>query len=127
MAQRLNATLILDAVGGNLGRQLLELAPAPSTWLMYANLSGETLALDPHTLWGEDKHVAGFYLGNWAAKKSMLRTLGDIRRVQQLAATDLQSTIQKRLPLFDVQQAIEVYRNNPTAGKVLLIADSTML
>jgi len=49
--------------------------------------------------------------------------LKDIRRVQQFGASDLQSTLQKRLPLSAVQQAMEIYQNNMTAGKILLVAD----
>jgi len=120
----LKATLILDAVGGKLARQLLNTAPAGSTLLLYANLSGEELEIDPHGLWSEDKRVAGFFLGNWAAQRGIFQTLRDIRRVQQLGATDLQSTVQKRLPLSAVQSAVKLYQNNPTAGKVLLVADS---
>ena len=95
--------------------------------LLYANLSGEEFTPDPHGLWSEDKRVAGFFLGNWAAKRGIVQTLRDIRRVQQLGATDLQSTVQKRLPLSAVQQAVELYQNNPTAGKVLLVADSAKI
>lgn len=123
LTQRLDATLILDAVGGELARQMFEIAPAGTTLLLYANLSGEDLALDPHGLANEDKRIAGFYLGNWAAKRSIFQTLRDIRRIQQLGATDLQSTIQKRLPLSDAQKAVEMYQKNMTAGKVLLVAD----
>jgi len=123
LARRLNATLILDAVGGELARHLLETAPARSTLLLYANLSGEEINFDPHGLWSEDKRIAGFFLGNWAAKRGIFQTLRDIRRVQQLGATDLQSTIQRRLPLSAAQQAVELYQNNMTAGKVLLVPD----
>jgi len=123
LAQRLNATLILDAVGGKLGSQLLEAAPARSMLLMYANLSSEELILNPRELMGGDKRVAGFYLGNWAAKRSIFQTLRDVQRVQQLGNLELQSTIQNRLPLSDVQQAINLYQSNMTAGKILLVAD----
>ncbi len=90
--------------------------------LLYANLSGERLEIDPHELWSGDKRVAGFFLGNWAAKRGLFQTLRDIRRVQQLGAADLQSTVQTRLPLSAVTRAVERYQNNPTAGKVLLVA-----
>ena len=109
LAQRLKATLILDAVGGKLARQLLNTAPAGSILLLYANLSGEELEIDPHELWSEDKRVAGFFLGNWAAQRGILQTPRDIRRVQQLGDSDLQSTVQKRLPLSAVQSAVEIY------------------
>jgi NADPH2:quinone reductase len=123
LAQRLKATLILDAVGGKLARLMLEIAPSGTTLLLYANLSGEELVLDPHGLGSEKKRIAGFYLGNWVEKRDIFQSLRDIRRVQQLGATDLQSTIQKRLPLSAVQQAVEIYQNNMTAGKILLVAD----
>ncbi len=123
LAQRLIATLILDAVGGQLARQLLDTAPPGSTLLMYANLSGEMLALDPNRLGSEDKRVAGFYLGNWAAKRGILQMLKDIQRVRRLGASDLQSTVQKRLPLAAVQQAVDLYQNQMTAGKVLLVTN----
>lgn len=123
LTQSLNSTLILDAVGGKLARIMLELAPKGTTLLLYANLSGEELALDPHGLGSENKRIAGFYLGNWVEKRDILQTLKDIRRVQQFGASDLQSTVQKRLPLSAVQQAMEIYQNNMTAGKILLVAD----
>lgn len=123
LTRRLKATLILDAVGRQLARQMLEIAPAGTTLLRYANLSGEDRALIPLGSWNEGKQIAGFYLGDWAVKRGILQTLNDIRRVRQLGATDLQSTVQKRLPLSAVQQAVEIYRNNMTVGKVLLVAD----
>jgi NADPH2:quinone reductase len=122
-AQRLNATLILDAMRGRLARQLLDAAPARSTLLEYANLSGEELVLNPRELMGGDKRVTGFCLGNWATPKSIFQTLKDTRRVQFLGNSDLQSTFQKRLPLSDAQRAVNLYQRNMTAGKILLVAD----
>lgn len=124
LARRLKATLILDAVGGELARQMLEVAPVGSTLLLYANLSGEKLEIDPHGLWREDKRVAGFYLGNWAEKRNIFQSLRDVRRVRQWGDSDLKSSIHKRMPLSAAQLALEMYRNNMTAGKVLLVADS---
>jgi hypothetical protein len=45
-------------------------------------------------------------------------------RVQHLVANKFQTTIHLRLPLSKVQAAIELYQKNPTAGKVLLVADT---
>ena len=71
----------------------------------------------------DGKRIAGFYLPDWIAKKNVLQVLMDIRRVQRLATHELQTTIQKRFTLSGVQRAIELYQKNPTAGKVLLVAD----
>jgi len=123
MADRLNATLILDAVGGKLFQQLFDAAPFGSTFLLYANLSTEQLAFDPHGLWSANKRVAGFYLGHWASRRGVLRMVKDIQRIRRLGATDLQTTVQRRFPLVAVRQAVALYEGNPTAGKVLLVAD----
>lgn len=71
----------------------------------------------------DHQRMVGFYLPDWMAHKNILRVVNDMRRVQRLAKHELQTSIQRRLPLSAVQEAIELYRRNPTAGKVLLVAD----
>ncbi len=55
-----------------------------------------------------------------------LQVLLAARRVQRLATHELQTTIRMRVPLSAVRQAIKAYNANPTAGKVLLMADSAL-
>jgi NADPH2:quinone reductase len=123
LADRLNATLFLDAVGGALFQQLFSAAPFGSSFLLYANLSKEQLAFDPRGLGNANKRVAGFFLGNWASRRGIFRMLTDIRRIRRLGATDLQTTVQRRMPLSAAQQAVALSQDNPTAGKVLLVMD----
>ena len=123
LAHDLKATLLLDAICGEQTQQLLDAAPFGSTVLVYGNLSGEQGKFEARSLLFEDKRVVGFFLPNWVAKKSFVQTLKDTRRVQQLAKTDLRTAVQKRLPLSAVQQALEIYQNDMTAGKVLLVAN----
>ncbi len=123
LAHRLRATLFLDAVGGAQTQTLVDAAPAGSTIVAYAALAGEPSVFNARTLIGDDKKIVGFYLGHWAAHKGLLRTVRDIVRVQRLAGTDLQTTVRRRLPLSAAQEAIETYRHDMTAGKVLLVAD----
>lgn len=70
------------------------------------------------------KRVTGFFLPDWIAKRNILRVLLDMRRVGQLVARELQTTIQKRFSLQAVQQAMALYQASPTAGKVLLVPNS---
>ncbi len=123
LAERLKATLLFDAVGGTETQTLIEAAPPSSTIVVYAALSGERSAFDARTLAGQDKKIAGFYLGNWMAQAGVVRTLRNARRVQRLVHDELQTTIQARFPLSDAQAAAAAYRANMTAGKVLLVAD----
>lgn len=123
LADQLKATLILDPVGGEQTPQLLEVAPPGSTVLLYGSLSGSQIERVPQASRQSNAGVTGFYLPDWIAQKNLLQILWDGWRVQRLAPTILQTTIQKRFPLAEVQQAIELYQANPTAGKVLLVAD----
>ncbi len=123
LMHRLKATLILDAVAGGLTNQLLEAAPAGSTVLMYAFLSRENCALNPREFVFADKRLVGFYLSDWLEKKGVLQQLQTAGNVQRLLATTFQTVVHRRLPLSSVQQAIDLYVGNMSAGKVLLVAN----
>ena len=120
LAHQLKATLILDPVGGDQTQRLLDAAPSASTAVVYGSLSGrkmDGISNDPR------KYVAGFYMPDWLAKKNILQVLWNLKRIQRLAMKELQTHIQKQFPLSQVQQALELYQTNPTAGKVLLVAN----
>jgi NADPH:quinone reductase-like Zn-dependent oxidoreductase len=125
LAQQLRATLILDPVGGEETQRLLETAPSGSAAVVYGFLSGTRMEGLTSAANMDHERMVGFYLPDWMAQKNVLQIVNDMRRVQHLAKHELQTTIQKRLPLTAVQQAIELYQRNPTAGKVLLVADPT--
>ncbi len=119
----LNATLLLDAVAGNLTNQLLEAAPSGSTVLVYGSLSAEACRLDPRGLVNDDKHVAGFHLATWLARKSPLQVLQITREAQRLLGTGLRTVVQQRLPLSSAPQAVDLSQGASGAGKVLLVMD----
>ena len=121
LAHQLKATLILDAICGGFTQQLIDAAPDDSRILLYSNLSREPSRISPHSLWNHNIRVEGFYLGNWAAKQNLLKILSLSQEVQKLAKTDLQSSIFKRLPLSSVQEGLDLYQKNMTAGKILLV------
>ena len=121
LSWKLMATLILDPVAGEQTHHLLDAAPNGSTALIYGFLSGSK---EDNLSGNGSKRVEGFYLPDWIAKKSLLKVFLDMQRVQRLAAHELQTTIHKRLPLSEVLQAIVLYQTNPTAGKILLVADN---
>jgi|WetSurMetagenome_2_1015567.scaffolds.fasta_scaffold27267_5 NADPH:quinone reductase len=123
LAVQLKATLILDPVGGEQTQQLLTAAPAGSTVVLYGSLSGDRIEVTSQASRRGNTDVTGFFLPNWIAQKNVRQILQDGWRVQRFAATIFQTTIQKRFPLAEVQPAIELYRTNPTAGKVLLVTD----
>jgi NADPH:quinone reductase len=124
LAHQLKATLILDPVGGEQTLRLLNAAPSGSTALVYGSLSGIKNDPDAQATTDPTKHIQGFFMPDWLATKNILQVLWSLRRVQQLAATELHTNIQKRFPLAQVREALELYQGNPTAGKVLLVSNT---
>ncbi len=118
--RRLKPTLILDPVGGPRAQSLLKHAPKGATLLFYANLSEQEICLNPRVLVQEEKALSGFYLADYAAKKNILKALSDSKKVQRLIKHELKTTIQSQMFLDELNEAIELYRNNMSAGKVLI-------
>lgn len=123
IAHTLHATLLLDAIGGAMTRQLADAAPYDSTLLLYSNLSQKNIETDPLMWLVKNLHAHGWFLSNWLATKNLVQVLQLSRQVQSLLATDLQSPVRKRLPLSAAQQGVQEYIQLMTTGKILLVAD----
>ena len=123
LADKLSATLFLDAIGGSFTQQLAQAAPNGSTLLLYSRLSGQDCVIDSRTALVKHLRFEGWFLANWIREKNLLQVLNLSRQAQSLLSSDLQSPIQQRLPLAEAQQAVAAYLQNMTAGKILLVAD----
>jgi len=123
MAHKLQATLLLDAISGNMTKQLAEAAPFGSTILLYSLMSFEDSIIDSRTAFVKNLHFDGWFLPNWLREKNLLQVLQLSQQAQSLLGTDLQSPIHKRFPLAKAQQGLETYVNHMSAGKVLLVAN----
>lgn len=124
MAQRLHATLLLDAIGGEMTGLLADAAPYGSTILMYSRLSEQDSFIDARTALVKQLHLDGWFLPNWLAEKNLVQTLLLSREVQSLLASDLKSPVHQRVPLSAAQEGLETYVREMSAGKILLVADS---
>jgi NADPH:quinone reductase-like Zn-dependent oxidoreductase len=123
LAQKYQATLLLDAISGSMTQQLAEAAPFGSTILLYARLSDEACIIDARTALIKNLHFDGWFLANWLGGKNLLQVLQLSRQAQSLLATDLGSPIHKRFPLAAAQEGLELYVSEMSAGKILLVAD----
>jgi NADPH:quinone reductase-like Zn-dependent oxidoreductase len=123
LTHHLNATLILDAISGEFTQRLVNTSPSGSLILNYANLSRSPISIEPNSLWSYNRRVEGFYLANWASKQNMIRILRISQLAQKLLNSDLSTEFQKRIPITSVQDGLERYQKNMTAGKVLLVID----
>ena len=123
MAHKLQATLLLDAISGNMTQQLADAAPFGSTILLYSRLSDEECIIDARTALIKNLHFDGWFLPNWFGEKNLLQALQLSQRAQSLLATDLQSPIHKRFALAEAQKGLETYVDHMSAGKILLVAN----
>jgi NADPH:quinone reductase-like Zn-dependent oxidoreductase len=123
MAHKLQATLLLDTIGGSMTQNLAEAAPFGSTILLYSRLSWQDSVIDARTAFVKHLHFDGWFLPNWFREKNLFQTLLLSQKVLSLVATDLQSPIHKRFPLAAAQKGLETYVNDMSAGKILLVVN----
>ncbi|MBN1387479.1 MAG: zinc-binding dehydrogenase [Bacteroidales bacterium] len=116
----MNARLFFDAVGGEQTEIMLRSSPPGSTIVSYAKLSEQNISLDPRLLLQENKKVRGFYLGNHTAGKTLLQNLRTVGKVKDLLANHIKINISARFSFEKINEALDYYRRNMSAGKVLL-------
>jgi len=122
LAGNLKATLLFDSVCSSQLEQMCDVLPYGSMIIIYGNLSGEEqILIKPGVLITNNLTVSGFYLGNRAKENGLFRNMMNLRKVSALMAGDMKIRIQGRFPLDDVQEAVDSYLENMSAGKVLLI------
>lgn len=121
-AKALNATIVFDAVGGTMTGTLLNAMPDHSKALVYGALSGAACAnISALSLIFQQKCVEGFFLSAWLASKSFWGAYQATNEVQRLISSGLFHTeIAAKVCLKDAQKALESYRKEMTAGKVLI-------
>ncbi|HDR67964.1 MAG TPA: alcohol dehydrogenase [Bacteroidaceae bacterium] len=120
MSRALNATLFLDAIGGEAGSLFIEISPPESKIIAYAKLSGKNIEVDSRFLLRENKVLEGFQLGNYLKSKNMVQKIRLVNRVKKFMKKGHEISIQKTFPLQEINRAIELYTKNMSAGKVLL-------
>jgi len=120
LAFQLNATVIFDAVGGNMVQQLLDAAPKRSKVFIYGRLSADACEISPGDLIFTGNQIQGFWLTGWLHNKSFLQSIMNTRKIQSLLGKELGTTIHKQFPIEQITEAIETYQNNMSKGKVLI-------
>jgi NADPH2:quinone reductase len=123
LAREQRASLLLDAIGGEMTAKLLEAGPPGCTVLAYGLLSGQPACFDPRLLFNENKRLGGFHLSTWQSQQNLVTTLLAARQAQQLLGAELRPVVRCRLPLSQAAEGLALYTSQMTAGKVVLVAD----
>jgi NADPH:quinone reductase-like Zn-dependent oxidoreductase len=123
LVSRLKATLLLDAIAGNMTKTLVDVAPFGSTILLYSRLSMKDSVVNAQAALVKQLTIQGWFLANWMRQKNLFQVLLLARKGQAMISADLQSPINQRLPLSAAQQGLETYLANMSGGKVLFVMD----
>lgn len=124
LSKEMKATVLFDSVCSSQLQKMIEVLPGDSSVIIYGNLSGEEhIMVNPMSLIANNITISGFYLANQAKENGLFKNMLYLREVSRLMSTDLKIKIQGRFPLVRAQEAVDIYLNNMSAGKVLLIPD----
>jgi len=113
--------LAFDAVGGPLTGQVAMAMPKGSRVIVYGALGGENCQMSPSSLIFEDKKLEGFWLTEWIKSQSFLKKMRMAFGVQKLLSRELATRVQGKFSLEQVQEAMALYKQKRTEGKVLLV------
>ncbi len=119
-SEKLNARFFFDAVGGEQTEIMLQSSPYGSTIISYAKLSEQNISIDPRVLMQQNKKILGFSLGNYVSEKTLLQNLRTAGKVKDLLSDHIRINISARYSFDRINEALNYYRSNMSAGKVLL-------
>jgi NADPH:quinone reductase len=121
LCQKHTIRMAFDAVGGDLTARVASAMPKGSKIIDYGALAGTNCEISPLSLIFEGKKMEGFWVSQWVKTLSFWKKMRMALEIQKLLVTDLATQVQARFPLEKVQEAIALYKEKRTQGKVLLI------
>jgi len=124
LCHQLHATQAFDAVSGEMTSRLLHAMPDKAEVTIYGTLAGSKSEISPRAFIFHNQQVNVFWLNKWSNRAGLIGLLYAGWQVQKLLADEIFNTqIQARLPLEKTVEGIEMYQNNMTEGKVLVVPD----
>ena len=122
LAAELQATVMLECIGGTFTSELMACMPLKSTCVFYGSLVEEGLGgFEGGEMMDKEQAIEGFILNGYIKSKGLLGLLPVIARaVSLMHDKTLQSKIQKRLKLTEIKEGLEGYYKNMTGGKFVL-------
>lgn len=122
ISHQLKATVAFEAIGGEMTGKILAAMPVRSKVMVYGALAEKPCGgLSPLSLIFERKSVEGFWLTDWIQKNGFWNTLKATRFIQKMIeAGTFETKIRRTVTFGDWNQALLDYKNEMSAGKVLL-------
>ncbi|PJZ69927.1 alcohol dehydrogenase [Leptospira perolatii] len=120
LANKLGATILLDAVSGEVTGRVLSAMPHGSKCVVYGAMSEEPITFHPGLGIFQDKKIEGYWLSTWIPNLPLWKLLKVTSAVRSLLGKEFHTDIAARLPLKEAEKAILEYSQNMTRGKVLI-------
>lgn len=122
IAGKIMPTVAFDAVSGEIAGSMLNAMPDHSEMVVYGGLSGKMIMdINPMDIIFKDKVVKGFNLMDWKAQTGRVRFQAITEELQSMVqAGKISTKIQAVFPLERVQEALNQYIRNMSAGKIIL-------
>jgi NADPH:quinone reductase-like Zn-dependent oxidoreductase len=123
LAQKLNATVAYDAVGGNLSGLMFNSMPADSELVVYGGLSNKPITdIDIMEVIFKNKIISGFNLMDWKSELETEEFEKVSEKLQDKFITEAYSTkIKKVFALENIVVGLRSYISDMSAGKLLLV------
>jgi NADPH:quinone reductase-like Zn-dependent oxidoreductase len=120
LSKRLNATVCLDAVAGEVAGKVLNILPAGSKLVSYGALSEQAIPVNAGVMIFHNKKIEGFWLTNWIQSIGLAEFHKKAMGVQKHLGTIFHSDIHKIFPVIEGREALNYYSKNMSLGKVLI-------
>lgn len=111
MANKLEAKVCLECIGGEITGTIISCMPAQSKAIVYGGLSGQAVGnFGLMDLIAKDMKLEGFLLGTHLATLGLWKLLGLMSQCQKMMASKiLKSEVARRISLEDLAGAIPDY------------------
>lgn len=121
LCRSLDATAVLDAVGGELTTRLVRLMPDRSRIMVYGALSSQAFEVSPYDPLFRGIVIEGFWLSTWVAQVGLAGIVRAGLMLQTSLLECLDATIRERVPLGEVVSGLARYEADMSAGKLLIV------
>ena len=118
LSKKLRANVCLECVAGPIVGQIVEVLQTGGTIISYGNLSETKMSgISPLKLMAKDLKIEGFLLPYWLKEKSTWALMSVTKASKRLLD---EVVISKYYGFHQVREAVEEYKKNMSAGKIMM-------
>ena len=120
IAEKENATLAFDAIGGDFTNKVLKAQPPNSTCHIYGALSGNDIKGISIMELFKSKTIAPLFLPLYTKTLNEEQYREFVTKAHELLPTVFKSNVQKVFKIDDIKEALAYYHENSSKGKILI-------